>query len=138
MPSLHTITNFTGGLISNSAWSRMRNDSASRWSNLRISSQGYLEPRKGNVLASDELDVDQVFVYKSLILARVGGTLKWGRLGARDDDIDFTAFSGTLDDTKPYFFNAPPEDTGNEEDFIFLGNGTGQRLLKIHFARWSI
>ena len=66
MASLHTITNFTGGLISNSAWSRMRNDSASRWSNLRVSSQGYLEPRKGNVLASDELDVDQVFVYKSV------------------------------------------------------------------------
>ena len=123
MASLHEIVNFTGGLVSNAGWSRLRNDSASRWSNLRISPQGYLEPRKGNALASDELDVDQVFVYKTLMLARVGETLKWGRLRARDDDITFTSFNITLDDSAPYTFKAPPEDNEELEDYIFLSNG---------------
>ena len=123
MASLHEIVNFTGGLVSNAGWSRLRNDSASRWSNLRVSPQGYLEPRKGNILVSDELDVDQVFVYKTLILARVGETLKWGRLRARDDDITFTSFGLAIDGSVPYTFKAPPEGNAELGDFIFLGNG---------------
>ena len=131
MASLHTITNFTGGLISNSAWSRMRNDSASRWSNLRVSSQGYLEPRKGNLPICDRTDVTQIFSYRNLIFAIANSRIKWGRIS---DDIDLYDFDPivTVDDSKVFRFTAPPEGNQGIKDYVFVGNGIDTYAIPIN------
>ena len=95
---MHEITDFTAGLIPNAAWARFRNTAAQNMNGLRVDPQGFLDTRDGHTLIYDTDQVDDVFIYKNIIIAVIDSKLKWGRLQYIPPS-DITPLTRTYTDT---------------------------------------
>ena len=88
----YAITDFSGGLLTNAAYHPGRNKSAQYVRDNRVDEQGWLIPRKGRIRISDEQNVTEIFVHKTILLAVINGYLKWTRLQDDNEPLIFHDF----------------------------------------------
>lgn len=124
------IDNFAAGIIPNAAWTNFRTVAAMDWENLRVDPNGFLIQRDGHrtIFESASESTSQVFAYRTLILAVMGGVLKWARARGRGNPITFNDFVPAFqldlfNEDEPYHFQ--PVSVADRE-YILIGNGTGR------------
>lgn len=86
------ITSFHRGLVTNVENVIRPWETACKVRDCRSNEFGWLIPRPGRTLISDD-PVSEVFVHKSILLAISEGRLKWARIGAIGSRIDLQDFS---------------------------------------------
>ena len=116
------ITTFAGGLVTNVAEHapRGREAYAAYCRDCRSDKQGWLVRRKGMTRISDE-QIAHVFTHKSILLAVIGDTLKWARVGSIGSSVVFNDFDTSVPVTASdrVLFRAT-------DDLIFVADQTRQ------------
>ena len=125
------INNFFHGLATNPGdeMVRRREISAQYVRNNRTDEMGWLVPRKGRALISDEIDISDVFLHESIMLIVQRGVIKWGRI--TDTLGDTLTFHDFVDDGYTIKDGSERVSFESREDNVLISTGKASFVVEI-------